>query len=159
MKLKIPLSILALALMVLTSSGTALASTGNGPCGRAGATVTISGTTYKCRLIWIAQGSSSKAAASTSSNSSIVFSGQGGLNEQTASQKLSGSYSISWQTFGSCAYYANLSDNNESDLFDADGALTGHNIIHNISTGFYYVKVTTGPPPDCAWKAVFTSIK
>jgi len=141
------------------SAGTSLAATGNGPCAKAGATVTVSGLTYKCSLIWIVQNPTPAKTFKSSTTRSIVFSGQGGLNEQTSSQRLSGNYSIRWQTFGSCSYYANLSDSNNSDLFDADGAIKGKNTIHNIPSGNYYITVTTGPPPDCSWKAVFTSIK
>lgn len=132
-------------------------------CAKAGITTTISGVAYRCSLVWIAQGKPSARATSGSgsetSSSATVFSGQGGLNEQTLSQPLFGTYQIAWQTFGPCTYYANLSDTYSSELFSADGALTGTNIIHDIPKGNYYLKVTTGPAPTCQWKVTLTPAK
>lgn len=101
----------------------------------------------------IPESSSQKSSASSkSSRNSVTFRGEGGLEEMTASQQLSGNYQIVWKTFGDCAYFATLGG---TDIFSADAATSGTNYISNLRNGSYSVKMTTGPAPSCGWGAVF----
>jgi hypothetical protein len=67
---------------------------------------------------------------------------------------MGGNYLLTWKTLGRCTYYADLNGN---DIFSASTATSGVNHIHNLATQNYWIHMVTGPAPDCAWSATFTS--
>lgn len=98
----------------------------------------------------------SSVSNSVANRKIVIFSGSGGLNEQTAPQELSGNYEITWTTFGQCTYYASIGS---TDIFSADSATSGTNYLNNLTDGNYSVSMITGPAPDCSWSAKFTPTK
>jgi hypothetical protein len=86
----------------------------------------------------------------------VIFTGEGDT-EGTAKQPLSGNYEVSWNTYGDCVYYADLSSGN--DIFSADAITSGTMYLYDLDSGDFYIEVITGPAPSCAWDITFNPIK
>ena len=90
----------------------------------------------------------------------VTFAGDG--EQDSASQSLSGSYSVAWQTFGDCYYGADLKGGDDflaPSIFTADTATSGTNQIHDLDAGSYYARVITGPAPTCKWTVTLTPVQ
>lgn len=86
----------------------------------------------------------------------VSFIGQGGLEENTAPQKMSGTYNVVWRTNGPCSYFADLNGN---DVFTASSQTHGTNYIYDLTPDLYHMHMTTGPAGECTWSAKFYPVK
>jgi len=95
------------------------------------------------------------AAAPVDSRQPVTFSGAGELS--SSPQPMSGNYSVSWTTSDDCAYYAELTSGDDSeDAFSADNATSGTSNMYGLASAPWYMKMITGPAPDCNWTVTFT---
>jgi len=95
-------------------------------------------------------------APTVDNRKTVHFIGQGGLHENTAPQKMSGTYNVVWRTNGACAYYADL---NGTDVFSADSQTHGSNYIYDLTPDLYHMSMITGPAGECTWSAKFYPVK
>jgi len=81
----------------------------------------------------------------------VVFEAQGG--GKTAPQEMAGDYAVSWETFGTCYYSAELDDEFSFDILTVHGVTSGTNYLYDIPAGSHFVEMMTGPA--CGWRAEF----
>lgn len=86
----------------------------------------------------------------------VNFSGEG---ETIGTEKriLGGDYKISWETFGNCYYSADLSSG--ESLFTAGDLASSNSYLYDLAEGEYFLKVITGPVPNCPWQISFLPIE
>lgn len=81
----------------------------------------------------------------------VIFMGSGGLDDSTASQPMSGSYLVKWQTRGSCSYLADL---NGISVFSAESATSGTRNVR-LKADTYHIHMITSQASDCGWQVKF----
>ena len=88
----------------------------------------------------------------------VTFSGEGELNTDKVS--MAGDYAVSWETFASCYYSAEVEGDSGGgeQAFTASDPYVGSNNIYGLAADSYYLQVITGPAPDCGWSVTFTPI-
>ena len=86
----------------------------------------------------------------------IVLTGPGQMDTQK--MRLGGTYAVAWTTAGDCVYYGSLEGGDAflSDVFSASTETSGTNTINDLAPGDYYLKVITGPAPECGWTVTLT---
>ena len=86
----------------------------------------------------------------------VTLSGDGELS--TNKVHMAGDYVVSWETFASCYYSADVKgDSSGSEqAFSANDPFVGSNNIYGLPADDYYLKVITGPAPMCGWSVTLT---
>jgi hypothetical protein len=70
---------------------------------------------------------------------------------------------VNWRTEGTCYYSGDLKGGNLASFdfinaFSVQDSAEGTTNIYDLAGGEYFLKVTTGPTPNCPWSVVFTPI-
>ena len=102
--------------------------------------------------------SAAPAAVTTPARAAVTLSGDGEMTSKKV--LLTGDYSVSWKTLGSCYYSATLKSGgnglSDPDAFTADNEASGTNNLYGLKAAEYYLDVTTGPVPSCGWTVTLT---
>ena len=90
----------------------------------------------------------------------ITLTGEGEMN--SAKTALRGDYAVDWKTLGDCYYSADLRAKETSldakTVFTAAKAGSGTGNVYGLNADDYFLKVITGPSPDCGWSVTLTPL-
>lgn len=89
----------------------------------------------------------------------IFFSGLGATSG-TEKATFIGSYKVNWKTEGNCYYAGHLKGGDLPSFdyinaFSVDDSAEGTTNLYDIVEGEYFLKVITGPTPNCPWRVTF----
>jgi len=110
----------------------------------------------------VSSGSVAESQPENTKQKEISFSG---LGKTSGTEKMffKGSYKVIWRTEGTCYYSGDLKGGNLASFdfinaFSVQDSAEGTTNIYDLAAGEYFLKVTTGPTPNCPWSVAFTPI-